>query len=79
MEESDIIFVLRVFVGPEQINDVSVCFACDNIFPRGRMIESIKVIEHMFIKPILFWDVIENRSILPNNKILLGKMVENSL
>ena len=54
MEESDIIFVLRIFVGPEQINDVSVCFVCDNIFPRGRMIESIKVIEHMFIKPILF-------------------------
>ena len=40
----------------------------------------IDVIQHLLIKVILCWDATENKvKILSNNKILLGKVAENSL
>ena len=62
MEESGVILILRVLVDPKRIIEESVSFFCNSIVYRRRMIKSIYIVKHRFIKAILLSDVIENRS-----------------
>ena len=77
MEKNGGIFLL-IFLELKWISEGSVWFSCNSIFHVGRIVKSIYVIKLGFIKPVFFWDVIWNRSILSTSKIL-GKQVENSL
>ena len=50
-EKSSVIFALKIFVGPKRITED---FVCNSIVHRRRMIKSIYIIKHGFIRAILF-------------------------
>ena len=61
MGEIGATLVVRVFMGPERINEQVFDFACSSIVYYRRMVKAIHLIKHKFIKAILFWGFSENR------------------
>ena len=61
MKESGSILAARVFVDVKRITEEKVEFLYNSTVYWRRMVKSIYLIRHRFIKAVLFLDVIENR------------------